>query len=231
MRQQIMRGPPIFNLHLLWISRTSMAAGAEETLLLASTALLISVPFGVLGWQLKSSRRHALAPVGSAYVELFRNTPTLVFLYLFYFGLPEVGIRLSAFTYAALALGIQGGAYVAEILRGAFNAINPGQRDAARALGLSAWQGFYLVELPQTVAVAFPSLGNQVVSTVLGTALASVITVPELMYKLQIIGDTTYQYFSIFASAAFVYIVLAQLLNQSFQWMDRKWFTKWRENV
>ncbi len=219
---------PLFNFRLLWSSRAAIAAGAEDTLLLGAAAILLSLIFGLVGWLLKSSRRTALASLGSAYVELFRNTPTLVFLYLCYFGLPVIGLSLSAFSYAALALGIQGGAYVAEIIRGAFIAVSPGQRLAARALGLGAWQSLYFIELPQTLAVAFPSLGNQVVATVLGTALASVITVPELTYKLQIIGDSTYQYFSVFASAAVLYIVLVQLLNQLFQGLDRRWFSKWR---
>lgn len=219
---------PLFNFRLLWSSRAAIAAGAEDTLLLGAAAILLSLIFGLVGWLLKSSRRTALASLGSAYVELFRNTPTLVFLYLCYFGLPVIGLSLSAFSYAALALGIQGGAYVAEIIRGAFSAVSPGQRLAARALGLGAWQSLYFIELPQTFAVAFPSLGNQVVATVLGTALASVITVPELTYKLQIIGDSTYQYFSVFASAAVLYIVLVQLLNQLFQGLDRRWFSKWR---
>ncbi|MDA8049825.1 MAG: amino acid ABC transporter permease [Rhodospirillales bacterium] len=219
---------PLVNFHLFWTWRWAIAAGAETTLLLGATALVISLAFGVLGWLLKSSRRRALATAGSAYVELFRNTPTLVFLYLCYFGLPEISVRLDAFWYAALALGVQGGAYVAEIIRGAFSAVSPGQRLAARALGLSAWQSLRLVELPQTFAVAFPSLGNQVVATVLGTALASVITVPELTYRLQVIGDSTYQYFSVFAAAALVYIVLVQLLNQLFQELDRRRFRMWR---
>jgi polar amino acid transport system permease protein len=219
---------PLFNFRLLWEWHAAIAAGAEDTLLLGAAALAVSLVFGVLGWLLKSSQRRTLALLGSAYVELFRNTPTLVFLYLCYFGLPEIGFRLDAFSYAALALGIQGGAYVAEILRGAFSAIGGGQRMAARALGLSAWQSLRLVELPQTFAIAFPSLGNQVVATVLGTALASVITVPELTYRLQVIGDSTYQYFSVFAAAALVYIVVVQFLNQLFQGLDRRWFGKWR---
>ena len=222
---------PLINLHLLWEQRAAFAAGAEDTLLLGAVSLLISLVFGLLGWLLKASRRTTLAWVGAAYVEIFRNTPTLVFLYLAYFGLPEIRVDLSAFSYAALALGVQGGAYVAEIIRGAFSAVSPGQRLAARALGLGAWRSLWLIELPQTLAVAFPSLGNQVVATVLGTALASVITVPELTYKLQIIGDSTYQYFSVFASAAVAYIVLAQLLNQLFQELDRKWFRKWRGSI
>ncbi len=222
---------PLIDFHLLWSWRHAILAGAGETLLLGVTALFISFVSGIIGWLLKNARGRVPAAIGATYVELFRNTPTLVFLYLCYFGLPELHLHTSAFNYAALALGIQGGAYVAEIIRGAFSAVSAGQRLAARALGLSAWQSLRLVELPQTFAVAFPALGNQVVATVLGTALASVITVPELTYRLQVIGDSTYQYFSVFAAAALVYVVVVQFLNQFFQALDRRWFMRWRGNI
>jgi ABC-type amino acid transport system permease subunit len=78
------------------------------------------------------------------------------------------------------------------------------------------------------LSIAFPALGNQVISTVLGTALASVIAVPELTYRLQVIGDATYNFFGSFVIDAIVYIILVQTLNQLFQTLDRRWFGSWR---
>jgi His/Glu/Gln/Arg/opine family amino acid ABC transporter permease subunit len=220
--------PQFFSLTLLWNNIGAFAGGAVVTLELGGSALLVSFVCGFVGWLCRTSRNTKLAWLGFSYVELFRNTPTLVYLYLFYFGLPAMGVRLGAFVYAMLALGIQGGAYVAEIIRGAFAAIEKEQRDAARALGFRPWQSLLLIELPQMISIAFPSLGNQVISIVLGTALASVIAVPELTYQLQIIGDSTYQYFSVFSMDAIGYLILVQLLNQGFQTADRIWFSKWR---
>lgn len=220
--------PQFFNLALLLNNGEQLAWGAIETLALAGSAIGLSIVFGLVGWLCKASRHRPLAWLGFGYVELFRNTPTLVYLYIFYFGLPAVGVHLGAFVYAMLALGIQGGAYVTEIIRGAYAAVTEDQRMAARALGLRQWQSLLLIELPQMFSVAFPALGNQVVSTVLGTALASVIAVPELTYQLQIIGDSTYQYFSVFSMDAIAYLVLVQILNQAFQAADRRWFGKWR---
>jgi polar amino acid transport system permease protein len=220
--------PQFFNVTLLWNNIGAFASGALETLELGGSALLVSFVCGFIGWLCRTSRYRKLAWLGFSYVELFRNTPTLVYLYLFYFGLPAMGVRLSAFVYAVLALGIQGGAYVTEIIRGAYAAIENEQRDAARALGLRPWQSMALIELPQMISIAFPSLGNQVISILLGTALASVIAVPELTYQLQIIGDSTYQYFSVFSMDAIAYLILVQLLNQGFLAADRRWFSRWR---
>jgi polar amino acid transport system permease protein len=220
--------PQFFNLALLLNNGPALAWGAVETLALSGAALALSFVCGLAGWLCRASRRRPLAWLGFGYVELFRNTPTLIYLYLFYFGLPMIGVRLGAFVYAMLAIGIQGGAYVTEIIRGAYAAIGDDQRMAAQALGLRHWQSLALVELPQMFSVAFPALGNQVISTVLGTALASVIAVPELTYQLQIIGDSTYQYFSVFSLDAIAYLILVQILSQSFQAADRRWFSKWR---
>jgi len=220
--------PQFFDPALLLRNGAALAWGAMETLALASAALALSLACGLLGWLCRASARRPLRWVGFGYVELFRNTPTLVYLYLFYFGLPAIGLHLGAFVYAVLALGIQGGAYVTEIIRGAYAAIAEDQRMAARALGLRHWQSLLLIELPQMFSVAFPALGNQVISILLGTALASVIAVPELTYRLQIIGDSTYQYFSVFSMDAVTYLILAQLLSQAFQAADRRWFGRWR---
>lgn len=221
----------LFDPALFWRYRHEIATGAATTLALGAWAVAASFVFGLLGWALKTSKHRPLAWLGNAYVEALRNTPDLLYIYGLYFGLTEIGVRFSAFTSAVLALGIQGGAYVAEIVRGAFTAVSAEQRLAARALGLRPWQSLVHVELPQMLRVAFPALGNQVISTLLGTALASVIAVPELTYQSQIVGDATYQYFSIFAADAVIYLALVQILTRLFHLVDHVWFGKWRGTV
>jgi len=221
----------LFDPALFWRYRHQLAAGAATTLALGACAVAASLVFGLCGWALKTSRHRPLAWLGNTYVEALRNTPDLLYIYGLYFGLTQVGVRFSAFTSAVLALGIQGGAYVAEIVRGAFTAVTRDQRLAARALGLRPWHSLVHVELPQMLRVAFPALGNQVISTLLGTALASVIAVPELTYQSQIVGDATYQYFSIFAVDAVIYLVLVQILTRLFHFVEHVWFGKWRGTV
>jgi len=221
----------LFDPGLFWRYRSVIVAGAATTLLLGACSVAASFVFGLAGWLLKASKLRALAWVGGAYVEALRNTPDLLYIYGLYFGLVTIGVTFSAFTSAVLALGIQGGAYIAEIIRGAFTAVGHEQRVAARALGLRPWKSLAYVELPQMLRVAFPALGNQVISTLLGTALASVIAVPELTYQSQIIGDSTYQYFSVFSVDAVIYLVLVQVLTRLFHLIDHLWFGPWRGTV
>lgn len=221
----------LFDPAIFWRYRHALTAGAETTLLLGACAVAASFVFGLCGWALKTSKHRPLAWLGNGYIEALRNTPDLLYIYGLYFGLTQIGVRFSAFTSAVLALGIQGGAYVAEIIRGAFTAVGAEQRLAARALGLRPWQSLVHVELPQMLRVAFPSLGNQVISTLLGTALASVIAVPELTYQSQLVGDATYQYFSIFAVDAVIYLALVQILTRLFHLAEHVWFGKWRGTV
>jgi len=217
----------LFKPSVLWDNRDVLISGAVLGLALGALASALALVFGLAGWSLKASRRPALRWVGYAYVECMRNTPVLLYIYLAYFGLPEIGLSPSAFDSALLALSVQSGAYMTEIIRGAFSAVGGEQRQAARALGLKPWKSLFHVELPQMFRVAFPALGNQVVSLILGTSLASVITVPELTYQSQIIGDATYQYFSVFGLDAIFYVVIVQMVNALWNVIERIWFGKW----
>ena len=223
--------PPWLDLGLFWNNWPVIVSGAEVALALGATSVVVSLVFGLFGWLLKTSRVRPLRWAGNAYVEGMRNTPTLLYLYLIYFGLTELHVTFSPFMCAVLALGVQGGAYMTEIIRGGFHAVSDEQRQAARALGLRPWKSLLYVELPQMLRVAFPALGNQVVSLVLGTSLASVIAVPELTYQAQIIGEATYRYFSVFAVLGIFYLLIVQVLNALWRALDRLWFGRWGATV
>ena len=217
--------------NILWNYHDTLISGAIVGLLLGVLAALLALLFGLGGWSLKASRRIALRWLGNAYVESMRNTPVLLYIYLIYYGLPEIGLSLSPFNSALLALSVQSGAYMTEILRGAFQAVREEQRQAARALALKPWHSLLHIELPQVLRVAFPALGNQLVSLILGTSLASVITVPELMYESTLIGDRTYQYFSVFALDGILYVVIVELVSVFWNVLERIWFGRWGESV
>ncbi len=220
-----------FDPALFWSNWKVIVSGAEVALALGATSVVVSLVFGLLGWSLKASTARPLRWLGNAYVEGMRNTPTLLYLYLIYFGLTQFKVVFSPFASAVLALGVQGGAYMAEIMRGAFHAVSEEQRQAARALGLRPWKSLIYVELPQMLRVAFPAMGNQVVSLVLGTSLASVIAVPELTYQAQIIGENTYRYFSVFAVLAIFYLLIVQAINTLWRAIERLWFGRWGATV
>src|SRR5699024_10961808 len=126
-----------------------------------------------------SKRRIIQWPVRT-YISFMRGTPMIVFLFLLYFGLPVIGINLSAFTAAFLAFGLNSAAYIAEINRAAINSIDEGQWESAKALNISYLSTMRLIILPQAIRTAVPPLSNVFLSIIKGTSLAAMITVPEL---------------------------------------------------
>jgi polar amino acid transport system permease protein len=139
--------------------------------------------------------------------------PLLVVLYVLYYALPVYRVPLNAFTAGVLGLSINSTAFTIEIFRGGFAAIAPGQYDAARSLGFKPAHCLALVIVPQVFRVVLPTLGNQVVSVVLGSAQASIIGVAELTYETQSVGSATFRYFELFTIAALFYIACSQVIG------------------
>jgi len=128
------------------------------------------------------------------YVWLVRGTPFLAQLLLIYFGLPVLGLTLDAVQASILALGLYSAAYFAELLRSAWASVPNGQLEAARVHGLSGVQTFWHIQAPQAMAFALPLLGNQVILTIKESAVASIITVPELTITAGQIVSSTFSY-------------------------------------
>lgn len=202
-----------FNVRVLLPYLPVFGKGALLTLEISALAILISFPCGLVGALLRISNNKLLRGIGTFYVELVRNIPLLVVLYVLYYALPVYGVPLNAFTAGVLGLSINSAAFTTEIFRGGFSAIPPGQKEAAAALGLTSMQIFALVIIPQVFRIVLPTLGNQVVSVVLGSAQASIIGVAELTYQTQSVGSATFRYFELFTMAALFYIVCAQLIG------------------
>lgn len=202
-----------FNLRVLLPYLPVFGKGALLTLEISALAILISFPCGLIGALMRISGSRLLRAIGTFYVEVVRNVPLLVVLYVLFYALPVYGFPINAFTAGVLGLSINSVAFTIEIFRGGFAAIPAGQYEAARALGLSRAQIFGLVIIPQVFRIALPSLGNQVVSVVLGSAQASIIGVAELTYQTQSVGSATFRYFELFTMAALFYIACAQLVG------------------
>lgn len=201
-----------FNLRVLLPYLPALGWGAVQTLEISALAILISFPLGLVGALMRISNSRVARAIGAGYVEAVRNIPLLVVLYVLFYALPASGLRLSAFTAGVLGLAINSIAFTIEIFRGGFAAIPPGQYEAARALGLQRWPLMRLVVVPQVFRVVLPSLGNQIVSVVLGSAQASIIGVGELTYQTQSIGSATFRYFELFTVAALFYILCVQAI-------------------
>lgn len=163
------------------------AEGALMTLLLSLSSFAIASPLGVLVGILRVQGGRFTRALTSVYVELFRGTPLLLQLYVLYFGISEV-VRLGPITAAILGLGLNYGAYEAEVHRGALLAVPRGQTEAARALGLGKWQTLRHVLLPQSLKNALPAVTNDFVALLKDSSLVSVITVVELTKRMTIVA-------------------------------------------
>lgn len=201
------------NLRVLVPYLPVLSWGAVRTLEISVLAILLSFPLGLVGALMRVADNRLARAIATAYVETVRNIPLLVVLYILFLVLPLYGIRINSLTAGVLGLAINSTAYTIEIVRSGFAAIPPGQYEAARSIGLHPLQVLGLVIVPQVFRIVLPTLGNQIVSVVLGSAQASIIGVGELTYQTQSIGSSTFRYFELFTIAALFYIVCVQLIS------------------
>lgn len=157
--------------------------------------------------------RAAWYGVATSYVEVFRGTSALVQLFWFYFALPRLGFDLSALTAGILVLGLNTGAYGAEVVRGAVQAVPDGQREAARALGMSESQILRRIVLPQAAVRMVPPGGNLLVELLKNTALASTIALTELTFRAQALRSETLRTIEIFAVTLVIYFLIARVIG------------------
>jgi His/Glu/Gln/Arg/opine family amino acid ABC transporter permease subunit len=191
----------------------SLPEAALVTVWLSVLTIVLSLGIGIGGALARRSPRPAVRFLAVAYVEFMRNTPLLVFLYLVYFGLPQLGLRVSGFQSALVAMTLNSGAYMTEIFRGGLMAIPRGQFEAALAQGMSGFQTFRHVVFPQVFRIIYAPLGNQFVQVVLGSSLASVVAVNDVTSWMQTAGSATFRYFETFFVAGIVYVGLCQAIN------------------
>jgi putative glutamine transport system permease protein len=182
--------------------------GYRTTVVVSLLAMLLSLALGILVAGMRTSPLAPLRWLATAYVEVFRNTPLLIQLYFYFFGLTRLGLRLSAFEAGVAALGIYTGAYVAEVVRSGILSIDRGQTEAARALGLSGFQTLRFVVLPQAVRTVLPPLGNLGIALVKNSALVGSIALADLLYVADLIQSRTFRTFEVFTAVVVFYLSL-----------------------
>ena len=183
--------------------------GAAMTLALTAVAATIGLALSIGGaatarWGMPWARAVVLI-----YVELIRNTPFLVQLFFIFFGLPSLGVRLTAMQAAVLAMTINLTAYTIEIVRAGIGAVHPGQREAGLALGVTPLSVFAFVILPQAIANVYPALVSQIVITMLESAVVSQIAVVDLTHVADFIQSRTYRAFETYFVIAGIYLCMA----------------------
>lgn len=190
--------------------------GALLTLQLAFIATVLGTVIGVLGAIGRRSGNPVVSRICGIYVEAIRNTPLLVQIFLVYFGLASLGLKLSAFTVAAAALTINVGAYTTEIIRAGFDAIPRGQIEAAEGLALSRAQIYWHVVLWPAIEKVYPSLTSQFVLLMLASSVTSQISAEELTAVANYIQSDTYRAFETYILVAIVYIILSLVMRAGF---------------
>jgi len=188
--------------------------GTAVTLGLTAVASLLGIAIGIAGAAAMLGKRLWLRRLVSGYVELIRNTPFIVQMFFIFFGLPSLGLRLSALAAAALAMTINLAAYAIEIIRAGLEGVPPGQREAARALGLRPVALFGLVVLPQALANVYPALVGQITITMLESAVVSQIAVVDLTHVADFIQSRNFRSFETYLVVTVIYLLLAIFMRR-----------------
>ncbi len=185
-------------------------------------SILLSWICGLVCALAKTSGYRLLQYPAEFYLWFVRGTPILTQIFLSYFGLPQFGIRLDPFTAGVVALGVNGGAYVAEIIRGGLLGIPKGQSESSFALGMTYWQSMRRIVLPQVVRIIIPPITNDAASTIKNTSLLSTITIMELMLQTQVIVSSTFRPFEFYILVSLIYLVMTSVLMIAMRWAERR---------
>jgi len=198
------------------------AEGTAVTLGLTAVAAALGLALSIAGAAAASGPLAGARRLIAAYVEFIRNTPFIVQMFFVYFGLPSLGLRLSAMAAAVLAMTINLTAYAIEIMRAGIEGVPAGQREAARALGLRPALVFALIVLPQALANVYPALASQIVITMLESAVVSQIAVVDLTHVADFIQSRNFRAFETYLVITVVYLVLALLMRRLLARMGRR---------
>lgn len=188
------------------------------TILSFALALIISVIVALIQY----ADVKVLRQICRFYIWIVRGTPLLVQLYLVFYGLPSLGIVLDAFPTAVLVFGLNEGAYMAESVRGALEAVPKGQVEAGYCVRMSYLQIMVHIVLPQAFRIAFPALSNSLISMVKGTSLAASITVMEMFRQAQVINGRVYESLGLYSEVALIYLMFCTILTALQHWGEKK---------
>lgn len=206
---------------LPWSDLQQLLWGFGLSLLLLLFGLTLSLAGGLVVALGALSPRPWLRRPAVLYVELIRGLPMLFLVYFLYFGIIEL-VTLPMFPAAVLAFGITYSAFIGEVYRAGIESVDPGQTEAARALGLSARQTMRFVVLPQAIRNILPALGNESIALWKDTALASAIGVEEMMRRAKIIGGREFNFFEVLVHIGVLYILVSLVLSRIQRWLERR---------
>lgn len=202
-------------LHILIDSFPKMLfQGLTMTIPLTALALTFAMVIAVAAALVQFARVPVLAQLCRFYIWVFRGTPLLVQLFIVFYGLPRVGVRLDPFPAAVIVFSLNEGAYGAEIIRAALESVPKGQLEAGYCVGMSYMQIMRRIVLPQALRTAFPSLSNSLIAMVKDTSLAANITVTEMFMATQRIVARTYEPLALYCEVGLIYLIFSTVLTK-----------------
>lgn len=199
-----------------------IVSGTLVTMLLTVLASVLAMAIALAAGLMRMAPNVLVRGAATVYIEIFRGTSLLVQLYWIFFVLPLFGITLEKFTAGFVAVGMNLGAYGAELVRGAILSVPKGQWEAALALNMSPAKRMVRIILPQAVLIMLPSWGNLLIELLKGTALVALIAVTDLMFQVKQINGTTFLSAEAFGTALIIYYVIARFMITPFmRWLER----------
>ncbi|WP_416653846.1 amino acid ABC transporter permease [Bacillus amyloliquefaciens] len=196
--------------------------GFLHTLLASLIALAGSFALGVLIAVMRITAFKPIQWIGTAYVEFIRNIPLLLITFVFYFGLPNAGLRLDGFQAGTIALTIYTSAFIAEAIRAGIQTVSKGQMEAARSSGFTYSQAMRYVILPQAVKIVIPPLGNQFLNLVKNSSILGVVAGLDLMYQADLVSSSTLVVFDVYIFVALFYLLLTIPLSIGVHYLERR---------
>ena len=187
--------------------------GTLVTLKIAGCSTFIGISLGTIFGLILTRKNKLFRALVTTFITIIRGTPMLIQIFIMAYMPQQLGIHLSLFWAATLAIGLNSSAYVSQIVKSGINSVGSGQTEAARVLGFTSLQTIYYIIFPQAFRVIVPALGNELITLVKDSSLASVIGVVELTKAGSIIRSTTYDAVSIFTVVALIYLVLTSVLS------------------
>ena len=216
----------VFHFEIPLRSFSMLAHGAVLTVFISIVSVIAGTFIGIFGALGRVSRKKLFFIPSSVYVEAFRNTPFLLQLFFVYFVLTSVGLNLEPTTAGVLALSVNVGAYITEIIRAGIESINKNQIEAGYSLGMTYIQCFRWVILPPALKNIAPALSNQFIATVLASSIVSVVAAKELAYAASLLEARTYRSFEIYLIVIVMYFILVEGFSVLLQYINRKAFRR-----
>lgn len=207
-------------------------SGTKITIFLAFFTIILGFLLGVILALMKLSKYFPLKALANSYIEFIRGTPLLIQLFIIYYGLPGIGIKIpefpalgnnfADFLAGVIALSINSASYVAEIIRAGIQSVDSGQMEASKALGMPYWLAMRTIILPQAFRKILPALGNEFIVIIKESAIVSVIGIHDLMYNADTVRGNTFQPFEPLIIVAIIYFIITFTLSKLLGIFERK---------